>query len=275
MRRRIVRWVVVLFVGVVAVLSLLLALENRLVYFPTPAADDWEDSGDLHARDLTLDAGGTPVHAWWCPCDDATGALVYAHGNGGNLSHRAETYRGLRDRHRLSVLAFDYPGYGKSGGTPSEAGCYAAGAAAYDWVTGAGGIPAGRVVLFGESLGGGVAVELAARRPCRAVVLRSAFTSIPDVGHDVYPFLPCRTLMRNRFENLRKLPAVRCPVFVAHGDADELVPVAHARRLFAAANEPKKLYLEPGGGHNMPLSEGFHTALKRFLTAQSDDRPPE
>jgi pimeloyl-ACP methyl ester carboxylesterase len=250
----------------VTVLRLLAALESRFLFFPTAAADDWSEPDDFQKCDLTFSAGSTAVHAWWCPRDGATGAVLYCHGNGGNLSHRLRVYRALQTAHNVSVLAFDYPGYGKSGGRPSEAGCYAAAQAAFDWLTTTAGVAAERVILFGESLGGGVAVELATRRPCRALVLFSTFTSLPDVAKNRIPFLPAQTLMSNRFESVRKLAAIRRPVFIAHGDADRLIPLHLAEAMYAAANEPKALHVDPGRGHTLMLTPAFHAALDEFLT---------
>src|SRR5262249_31043423 len=147
------------------------ALERRFLFCPTKAADDWSEPADFPKRDLTLPAEGASIHAWWCPVAGAEGAVLYCHGNGGNLSHRLRVYRAFQTLHNLSVLAFDYPGYGKSDGKLSEIGCYAAADAAMNWLIGECAIPKERVVLFGESLGGGVVTELAIRQPCRAIVL--------------------------------------------------------------------------------------------------------
>ena len=165
----------------------------------------------------------------------------------------------------IGVLAFDYPGYGKSGGSPSEAGCVAAAEAFYALLAGPLGVAPGRVVLMGESLGGGVAADLAARRPARGLVLAKTFTSLPAVAKSLYPFLPAMTLMRTRFDTKSKLAGVACPVFVAHGTADSLVPPGQADALYAAANEPKALHWMPGDDHNAPLNPAFYATLRGFL----------
>ena len=244
---------------------MLAALESRFLFFPTTAADDWSEPTDFSYRDLTLTARGSTVHAWWCPVARAAGAVLYCHGNAGNLSHRVRVYRALQATHNVSVLAVDYPGYGKSEGKPSEAGCYAAAGAAFDWLTGNGGVAAERVVLFGESLGGGVVTELATQRPCRAIVLFSTFTSVPDVARAHYPFLPARWAMQIRFDSLKRMAAVSRPVFIAHGDADRLIPLRHAQQLYAAANEPKLLHVDPGRGHTLMLTPAMQIAMREFL----------
>src|SRR5262249_23613263 len=150
---------------------------------------------------------------------DARGTVLYCHGNAGNLSHRGE---GVLRWHQLlgqSVLIFDYPGYGRSEGKPSEAGCYAAADAAYAWLTETKKVLPQDLLIYAGSLGGGVAVALASRRPHRALVLVGTFTSIPDMAQRQFPWLPARWLVRNRFDNLGKIGRCTRPVFLAHGTA--------------------------------------------------------
>jgi fermentation-respiration switch protein FrsA (DUF1100 family) len=245
----------------------LLALENSLVYHPTTAAEHWVPPPAAGIQDVELSAGGTAIHGWWYPHAKADGALLFLHGNAGNLSHRGGSVVRLHDRLGVSVLIIDYPGYGKSGGSPSEAGCYAAADAAYDWLTKERRVPPERLLLYGASLGGGVAVELASRREHRALILTRTFTSMPDVGAGLYPWLPVRLLMRNRFESLAKIGGCRRPVFIAHGTADTLIPFRHGERLYRAANEPKKLFAMAGVDHNDDLPEAFFVELRTFLQA--------
>lgn len=274
-RKRIARVALLTIVVSILVLGMLSIFENRFVYFPVRADEDWYEPDGFAKRDLELKLpNGTPIHAWWCPKDGASGALIHAHGNGGNLSHRAPTYALLQQQLNFSVLAFDYPGYGKSGGSPSENGCYAAGEAAWQWLTTEGGVAPERVVLFGESLGGGVATELATRHACRALVLFCSFTSAPDVGKEIYPFLPVHQMMRTRFDNLSKIGKLNCPVFVTHGDCDTIIKSSHAQRLFDAATEPKALHWIRGADHNDPITPETLAALSDFLREHSP-RPSE
>jgi fermentation-respiration switch protein FrsA (DUF1100 family) len=178
----------------------------------------------------------------------------------------------MRNLHRhlgRSVLAYDYPGYGQSDGRPTEAGCYLAGEAAYRWLTDERKVPAGRVVLLGESLGGGVATELATRHDHEALVLVFTFTSFPAAAKCHYPWVPCGLLMANRFDNLAKIGRVRRPVFITHGTADEIVPYRQGEELFAAANEPKRFLPLDGVTHNVDLDERFYAELRRFLDEQT------
>lgn len=266
-RRILIRWLlilVVLYTGIVIVFSF---LENRLVFQPATAAEWWADPGDPRVQDVWLDANGVKIHGWFRPADSGpeAGAVLVSHGNGGNLSHRAHLMFDLHRHLGRSVLLYDYPGYGKSGGRPSEAGCYASGEAAFQWLTKTRGFPEKRIVLLGESLGGGPATELATRHDAEVLVLAYTFTSLPAVAKRFHPWLPCETLMSNRFDNLAKIPRVKLPIFIAHGTADEVIPYAHGEALYAAANEPKQFHPMPGFTHNLMLGEDFYQALGEFL----------
>jgi fermentation-respiration switch protein FrsA (DUF1100 family) len=272
-RRRLTRWAVWLLIGYVGTIVVLLALENWLVYHPTAASVDWREPPNGRVRDLELrSADGTRIHAWWCPVEGSTGALLYCHGNAGNLSQRNGSIAGLQQVLKESVLIFDYPGYGKSKGRPSEAGCYAAADAVYAWLVGGRKIPPERILIYGGSLGGGVAVDLASRKPHRALILVKTFTTMPDVGGGLYPWLPVRWLMRNRFDNLAKIGKCTRPVFIAHGTTDRLVPYGLGERLFAAANEPKYFFRMDGVDHDGPVPAAMFAALTRFL-AEAERQP--
>jgi fermentation-respiration switch protein FrsA (DUF1100 family) len=259
----------VVYAGVVLVFWF---LERSLVFFPASAAQSWAAPVASGTQDVetTID-GGCPIHMWWLPpADSAAGAFLVAHGNGGNLSHRGQLAADLRQATGAGVLMFDYPGYGKCGGKPTEAGCYAAAEAAYRWLTESAKVSSNRIVFFGESLGGGPAVELATRHDHRALVLVFTFTSLPAAAKYHYPWLPTHTFMRTRFDNLAKIGRCRRPVFIAHGTEDRVVPFSHGEALFAAANEPKEFLRLDGLGHGLGLDPRFHVALARFLA----DRAP-
>jgi hypothetical protein len=254
--------------GYVGLVAMLLFFENKLVYHPCTAATQWlpAPSRDIQDVDLTC-TDGTRVHAWYCPCPSSDEALLYCHGNAGNLSHRGASIVKLRELLMVSVLIVDYPGYGKSDGSPSEQGCYQAVDAAYAWLTDEKKIVPKKILLYGASLGGGVITDLASRKDHRALVLIKTFTSLPDVASELYWWLPVpkHALMRNRFDSLSKISSCHRPVFIAHGTRDELIPYAHGERLYQAANEPKRFLPITGGGHNDPLPEEFFISLKDFL----------
>ncbi|MBX9579041.1 MAG: alpha/beta hydrolase [Gemmataceae bacterium] len=250
------------------------SVERHLVFRPTHTPEPSDGAAGIplsgtapdrraYPLDLTT-ADGTPVRAWWCPVPGAGEAVLYCHGNAGDLSDRAEPVARVMAELGQSVLVFDYPGYGGSGGRPSEAGCYAAADAGYDWLT-ANGFPADRVTLVGVSLGGGVAVDVASRRPARAVVLVKTFTSVPDVAAHLLLGLPVQPLVRTRFDSLAKIGRCPQPTFVASGTKDRLIPFRQGERLFAAAAGPKRFHPIAGSDHDDPLTAGFFAALRDFL----------
>jgi fermentation-respiration switch protein FrsA (DUF1100 family) len=265
--RLVVPWAVVLSLFYVAVVAVFWFFERRLVFRPSPAAEAWEPPVDPATRDVWLaSADGTRLHAWWLPpSDPAAGAVLVAHGNGGNVSHRGQLAADLKRTLGAGVLLFEYPGYGKSAGRPTEAGCYAAGEAAYRWLVDDAKIPANRILLLGESLGGGPAVELATRHDHRALVLVFTFTSLPTVAKTHYRLLPTQLLMRTRFDNIAKIARCRRPVFIAHGTADEVVPFSHGEALYAAANEPKEFLRLDDYGHDLALGDRLCVPLAKFL----------
>lgn len=251
-----------------AVLVLAFVFQSRLVYFPqvgraveaTPLAFGLEfETHEIPTED------GERLRAWWVPARDARGTVLILHGNAGNISHRVGYLRML---HRLGYasLIVDYRGYGESSGSPSEAGTYRDAEAAWRWLVSRG-IQPKDVVILGESLGGAVAAWLAVRVTPRALVLASSFTSVPDLGAQVYPFLPVRLLSRFSYDTLGALRRVTAPVLVAHSRDDDIVPYSHGRALFAAANEPKQ-FLEMHGGHNdgfLFMREEWVAELGAFL----------
>ena len=252
------------YLGVVLVL---LFLERPLVFQPSSHADSWHVPIDPRTQDVSFTAAdGTKLHGWWLPPEQSQdGAVLLSHGNGGNVTHRGRLAADLRRTLGTGVFLYDYPGYGKSEGKPSERSCYASGEAAYLLLKNEAHIAPHRIVLMGESLGGGPAVELATRHEHRALVLAFTFTSLPAAAKFHYPWLPTKTLMQTRFENLAKIGRCTRPVFIAHGTADEIVPFHHGEQLYAAANEPKEFLRMEGMTHNILLGDAFCLPLARFL----------
>jgi fermentation-respiration switch protein FrsA (DUF1100 family) len=240
--------------------------EDALIYFPSPYPDgNWNPTG-LDFEDAWFQsADGTPLHGWYVPRPDAREAVLFCHGNGGNLTDREGVLKMLNERARVSVLIFDYRGYGRSKGKPNEAGILADARAARHWLAKREKIGEGDVVLMGESIGGAVAVDLAAGDGARALILESTFTSLPDMAAYHYPWLPVRWAMRTRLDSLGKISGYHGPLLMAHGTADRIVPIQFGRRLFAAANEPKQLIVLPGHDHNDGMTRQYYDAVGKFL----------
>jgi len=241
-------------IAVVVVAAVLVALawvfQRRLIYLPFGSPDGPAGAYLDGGRDVVLHtADGLELTAWWAP---ATGpardrTVLVAPGNGGSRLLRVPLARALAAE-GFDVLLVEYRGYGGNPGSPTEEGLAADVAAAYRYLVDERGLPAERVVLFGESLGGAPLTLLATERPVGALVLRSPFTSLADVGVRAYPFLPVRALLRDRFPLLEHVRSVRAPVAVVAGDADEIVPVEQSRAVAQAAGAS---YVElPGVGHN-------------------------
>jgi hypothetical protein len=207
---------------------------------------------------------GTKLHGWYVSHESPRAVLLFAHGNAGNLSHRYELLRSLRAM-GISVMIFDYRGYGRSEGSPSEAGILADARAARRSLAKREGIGEQQIVLMGESLGGGVMVDLAAKDGARALVLENTFTSLPEVASYHYPWLPVKLLMRTQLNSAVKIADYHGPLLQVHGDADTIIPFEIGRRLFEVANEPKQFVVIADGDHNDPRTPEFFAALDKFL----------
>lgn len=246
--------------------------EEWFIFFPAAFPE-----GDWHPEGLTFEdawfsaADGTRLHGWYVPHEHPRAAVLFCHGNAGNLSHRAETLQLLHDYVGVSVLIFDYRGYGRSEGRPHEQGVLADARAARAWLANRQRIAERDVVLLGRSLGGAVAVDLAAGDGARALVVESSFTSLPDVAAYYYPWLAVRWLMRTRFDSVGKIGAYRGPLLQSHSTADTIIPYQFGRRLFEAANEPKQLITFSDLDHNDPLPPSYYDALVEFLDQLQKD----
>jgi uncharacterized protein len=245
------RLVVSLLLGVLSLVALLVLLEKRLIYFPYRTLDPTPSSLGLAFEDVRLTAeDGVRIHGWFLPVDNPRYTVLVCHGNAGNISHRLDRAMSLQGQIGASVLLFDYRGYGQSEGSPDEEGTYRDARAAYAFLTERKGAKPESLVLFGESLGTAVALQLALEKPARALVLESPFASMRDMAREALPFLPVWHLVRTRYESEAKAPRLRMPLLVLHGEKDDMVPIAQARRVFAAAPDPKRFYAIPEGGHN-------------------------
>jgi hypothetical protein len=221
---------------------------NRSVYFPYRYPEgDWQAQASIGAQDVWLEsADRVKLHAWWIPCPGSKLATLFLHGNAGNITHRAAHAREIVAA-GSSLLLLDYRGYGKSAGHPSEAGLYADADAGYQHLLARGHQP-GQIVVHGESLGSAVAVDLAARRASAGVVLEAPFTSAREVAGKVLPLLG--PLVVWSYNTRAKIPRVRAPLLIIHGDRDEIIPFQMGRTLFEAAATSKGFWPVPGAGHN-------------------------
>lgn len=263
----------VLFTLALAYLGLLAAVylgQAHLLYFPNiPSRVLTASPGDIglaHEDVEIIAEDGVRLHGWWIPHPQPRAALLHLHGNAGNISHRLELIRIFHNL-GLSVLIFDHRGYGRSDDKPDEVGTRRDALAAWRHLTEVRGIASGHIVLHGQSLGAALAAWLAGQVQPGVLILESAFTSVPELAADLYPWLPARWLTRFQYATRAYLGSVACPVLVVHSPDDEIVPYAHGRRLYEAAPQPKA-FLTLRGDHNAGfLLSGrvYVEGLDRFL----------
>jgi uncharacterized protein len=254
-------------------------LESAMTFHPVRFTADQRISPPNSAEEVWFTAkDGTRLHGWYFARqrNDRSATIIYFHGNGGNLSNVGWLGESLAKR-GFSVLLFDYRGYGLSSGTTvDEADLYLDGEAAWEFVVNEKKAAPERVVLYGQSLGTAIATETATRRRTGALILESGFSSASSLAETALPWLPrwLHRFGRNRFESARKLGALRIPVLVSHGNPDDVIPVSEGRKLFAAANEPKKLLIVPGVGHNVFGSAGtaYLDQLDEFIRRATESR---
>jgi fermentation-respiration switch protein FrsA (DUF1100 family) len=248
--------------------GVLLLLEKHLIYFPMRAHEVTPAGLGLAHEEVELRAeDGVRLHGWFLPAKGSRLTVLVCHGNAGNVSHRLDRALLMQSRLDVDTFLFDYRGYGRSEGSPDEEGTYRDGRAAYRWLI-ARGLGPERVVLFGESLGSAVALQLAVEVEARALVLESPFASVPEMARAVYPFLPVWPFVRTRYDNVSKVARLRMPLLVLHGERDEIVPFAQGRRVFEAAPQPKRFFAIPGASHNDTYVVGgdaYWRALREFL----------
>ena len=243
-----------------------LPFEERFIYFPARALVATPADVGLPFEEVRFGEDGR-LHGWFISGSrDIT--ILWFHGNAGNISHRVELLARLHRALGVNLFIFDYQGYGLSGGRPTERGTYADARAALAYLRTRPEVDPRRIVYFGKSLGGAVAVELATAEIPYRLIVQSSFTGIRDLARLHYPFLPVHGLLRTEYPSIERIGSVQAPILVAHGDADDVVPVDHARRLYEAAAEPKRLEVVRGARHPDVLSAGgdcYLALLRAFL----------
>lgn len=266
--KRIKHLVKILLVAYVFTCALMYGLQRNLMYHPNRTIESPASYGlvDFSVVNLTAE-DGIKLEAWYHPAKENYPTIVHFHGNAGNLSHRTNFFSLLRDA-GFGVIGLDYRGYGKSEGSPSESGFYQDARATMDYVSKTISIPENKIIIYGESIGSGVAVQIATERKIAALVLQSPFTSIADPAILQYPFLPVNLLLKDRFDSISKIADVHVPILFLHGEKDTLVPINLGKALFAKANEPKQAIYYPEVGHNDYELDKLVSAIVEFSKSQ-------
>ncbi len=246
--------------------------ERSMIYHPDPNLELSPAAIGLAYNDITLTTSdGIRINSWWIPAENSRSTILFCHGNAGNISHRLESIR-IFHQLDLNVFIFDYRGYGKSAGSPSEEGTYQDAAAAYDYLREYREISPGRIIIFGRSLGGAVAIELAGEKEAGALICESSFTSAVDMGKIIFSYLPADLLIFDKYDSISKVKELSLPKLFIHSREDDIIPFKQGERLFQAASPPKR-FLEIRGGHNegfLESEEIYRKAIADFLRDVED-----
>jgi uncharacterized protein len=247
----------------------LYVFQRHLLYLPgggRPVLGELAAFGVSEVRVTTAD--GLALLSWYLPPPDGRPVIAYFHGNGGHIGYRVERLRRFAS-HGYGVLMLEYRGYGGNPGTPSETGFHTDGSAALDFLVSRG-ITLNRVVLYGESLGSGVAVPLAAQREVAGLILEAPFTSVAEIAQYHYSFMPAAAMVWDRFDSLSWIGKIRAPILVLHGERDRVIPIRFGRALFDAAPEPKEFWGGREAGHETLMQFGAFEAVLSFLERRVD-----
>lgn len=245
-----------------ALVAVLYTQQRRFLFLASRLRTSVAEAGLPDFRDVVIEtADGERLAAWWKPPEPGRALILYFHGNGGSLWNRRERAR-LLVRDGRGLLLVSYRGYSGSTGSPSEAGLRLDAEAAYRWL---GSYPPDRIVLYGESLGTGVAIRLATERPVAGIILDAPYTSIPDVARSIFWYVPLGLVMRDQFRSIDRIARLHVPLLVMHGDRDGIIPAALSERLFKAANAPKRFVNLPGVDHVGVLEGGGLAAVEAFM----------
>jgi uncharacterized protein len=260
--------------GIYAVICVAAYFGNRLfMYFPDPTRTSPAEAGLRGVEEVEIaGADGVTLVAWHAPAEGDKPTLLYFHGNGANAVNRAPRI-GMIQESGFGVFYLNNRGYGGSGGSSTEENNVADAISAYDYLS-ALGVPGGRIVAYGESLGSGQAVRLAAARPVAAVVLEAPLTSTVDVARPAYFWLPLDLLITDTYSNERNIRSVTAPVLILHGERDAVIPVEMGWRVYRAANEPKRIELFPQGTHDDLFAHGAWDKTRTFLAALGGQGQP-
>ncbi|MBW2610211.1 MAG: alpha/beta hydrolase [Deltaproteobacteria bacterium] len=247
-------------------------IENFFVFFPESFLELTPKDLHLSYKDVYLNTeDGKRLHGWFFPLKKEYPVILFCHGNAGNISHRLDNVKMLLEQ-KLQVFIFDYRGFGKSTGSPSEKGLYLDGLAAYDYLVVKENIPSGNIIPFGRSLGAAVAIDIALKRDIRSIIIESGFTSIKGMAKTMFLYNLFSYIVPPNYNNLQKIADIKVPKLIIHSEDDEIVPFSMGKRLFEAAKDPKYFFRIKGAGHNDTYIVGGVEYLRSFALFSKDSR---
>jgi fermentation-respiration switch protein FrsA (DUF1100 family) len=273
-------------IGLSGLIAFVMAFEDKFIYFPSKYPDGFGEIDNQHPREgeifpeiedcYFVTSDGIRLHGWYCtPHRNVSGApvpiatemvLLWFHGNAGNIGYRYDMIRAMMQL-PVQVFIIDYRGYGRSEGKPTEPGLYLDARAAWDYLINKRGVPPRRVIIFGKSLGGAPAIDLASQVEPAGLIVQSSFTSAAEMAAAVLPLFP-RVLLHTKMDSAAKISRVSCPKLFIHSRADEVVPFELGYRLYQAAPEPKQFYEVTGASHNSTYLAGgkpYFDAIRSFI----------
>ncbi len=266
--------IIIVFLGLLRIYFLY--FERKSIFYPADRIDFTPDIIGLKYEDLYfMTSDGVKLNGWWIPARDPRATLLFCHGNAGNIGDRIE-YIGLFNEMNLDVFIFDYRGFGRSTRWPNELGTYLDALAAYNYVRSNKGVPEAKIILFGKSIGGNIAIDLAAKANAALLISDSAFTSTVAMGRQIYSFLPVSLIVTQRYDALSKIDKIKMPKLIIHSKDDEIVPFNHGEELYQAADVPKEFFIMEGTHneaiftHRTKYKEGLEGFLAKYLRRPSD-----
>ena len=262
------RILVLLLICLIFVFVYLKYFEKKCIYYPIAGIERTPGDVGLQYEDVSFNADdGLKLNGWFVPAEGARATILYCHGNAGNISHRIEIIKILNSL-KLDIFIFDYRGYGRSEGSPSEEGLYRDARAAYDYLVSREDIVRERIVIYGKSIGGNIAIDLASKVEAASLISESAFSSAYDMGRRLFPYLPVGWLITIKYDAMSVIKDVSIPKLIIHSRDDEIVPFDLGEKLYRTALEPKEFY-EMRGGHNEAIymaADEYRAKIDAFLS---------
>ncbi|HIE64651.1 MAG: alpha/beta hydrolase [Nitrospira sp.] len=267
---------VALFLFFLNVLGSGCSMEKGFIFFPDKNIVQTPADVALVFEDIYFQTkDGVRINGWFVPDTESRITLLWFHGNAGNLSHRVDPLRLFHHELKINIFMVDFREYGRSEGLVSEEGTRQDALSSYDYLLTRSDIDPAKIIVFGQSLGAAVAVELATNRDLQGIILEAPFTSIREMARAISPWLPFGRFLSTKYDSLSKIKQIRAPLLVMHGDRDEVIPFSQGRKLYEAGNEPKTFYPIPGAGHNNTYLVGgrpYFKKMKEFIARQQNDR---